>query len=86
MLQNKITQDDNNNNQNINNEKVKTNKPMVEQNQNEEVPLPEVKMEKKNEINNYIKEGNKSKLLTSENQIENNGENKDGDKANNIIT
>ena len=59
---------------------------MVEQNQNEEVPLPEVKMEKKNEINNYIKEGNKSKLLTSENQIENNGENKDGDKANNIIT
>jgi hypothetical protein len=86
LLQNKITQDDNNNNQNINNEKVKTNKPMVEQNQNEEVPLPEVKMEKKNEINNYIKEGNKSKLLTSENQIENNGENKDGDKANNIIT
>ena len=49
--------------------------------------LPEVKMKEKNdEIYNYIEVGNKPILLTVENQIVNNGENKDGDITNTIIT
>jgi hypothetical protein len=60
---------------------------VVAQNQNEEMPLPEVKMKEKNdEIYNYIEVGNKPILLTVENQIVNNGENKDGDITNTIIT
>ena len=51
------------------------------------MPLPEVKMKEKNdEIYNYIEVGNKPILLTVENQIVNNGENKDGDITNTIIT
>ena len=60
---------------------------MTEKNQNEEMPQPEIKMEEKNnEINSYIEEGNRPKLLTLENQIVNNGENKDGDITNTKIT
>jgi hypothetical protein len=60
---------------------------MTEKNQNEEMPQPEIKMEEKNNvINNYIEEGNRPKLLTLENQIVNNGENKDGDITNTKIT
>ena len=61
--------------------------PLVAQNQNEEMPQPEVKIEEKNnEKSIYIEEGNKPKLLTLEKQIVNNGENKDGDITNFIIT
>jgi hypothetical protein len=60
---------------------------MTEKNQNEEMPQPEIKMEEKNnEINSYIEEGNRPKLLSLENQIVNNGENKDGDITNTKIT
>ena len=75
--------------QNINTEEVKSSEPVAVQNQNEEVPQSEVKIEEKNnEINNNVnvEEGNKPELVTLENQLVSNEENKDGGVATTTVT